>query len=300
MKKTVLVLSAALLVSSVYAFDSSATLKTTGSVSEYTKTEYSITEKFGDYYRSPKAKFTHIFDGSGKETEASELTNRDSLVDRIMYTYESGRVKNMSCTDADGKLSWKMLYEYDAKGRKIEEASYNAAEVLMNKTIWKYPSDKQIEESFYNADGALLSRTITKLDEQKRNSEVATYRGDGSLDEKKVYTYNDAGKLAEVAYSDATGSQLKRVVYRFDASYTVTEKQTYNSRNKLSVRVIFKYDSVGNIVKETTYNVAEKFGTTVNELAGISEYSLKYGRGSAATSTTPATTTTTAATSDAK
>lgn len=29
----------------------------------------------------------------------------------------------------------------------------------------------------------------------------------------------------------------------------------------------------GNITKKTTYNVAEKFGTTVNELAGIAEYS---------------------------
>ena len=83
---------------------------------------------------------------------------------------------------------------------------------------------------------------------------------------------NDAGKLSEISYSTATEPQTKKVVFRFDATYQITEEQTYNSENKLTVRVIYKYDATGNIIKTTTYNVAEKFGTTVNELAGISEY----------------------------
>ena len=88
MKKTLLVLAAAALSAQVFAFDSEAALKPEGAVGQYTKVEYQITEKFGDYYRSPRAKFLHVFDASGKETEASELTSKDSLVDHIAYKYE--------------------------------------------------------------------------------------------------------------------------------------------------------------------------------------------------------------------
>ena len=109
--------------------------------------------------------------------------------------------------------------------------------------------------------------------------ELAQYNEDGQLELKQVYTYNDAGKLSEVAYSDMFGRTLRKTVYRFDASYSVTEEQTYNAQNKLAVRIIFKYDTYGNVTKATTYNVAEKFGTTVNELAGIVEYTYKYGAG---------------------
>lgn len=271
MKKTLLILAVAALSAQVFAFDSEASLKPEGAVGQYTKIEYQITEKFGDYYRSPRAKFVHVFDASGKETEASELTSKDALVDHITYKYEGDNLVEKVCTDADGKISWKMTSLYDDNGVKIEESEFNAANTLINKTIWKF-NGNQIDESYYNSEGTLLSKIITKNDDQGRVSEVAQYAALGYLEQKAVYTYNDAGKLSEISYSNDREPQTKKVVYRFDASYQITEEQTYNAENKLIVRVIYKYDENGNIIKTTTYNVSEKFGTTVNELAGISEY----------------------------
>ena len=275
MKKTMLILAAAAFSVQAFAFDTAASLKPAGTVTEYTKTEYQITEKFGDYYRSPKAKYVHVFDANGRETESSELTSKDALVDHITYTYdEAGNLATTVCTDSDGKISWKITAVYDANGAKTEESEFNASDSLVNKTIWKIAT-KQSDESYYNADGALLSKIITKYDDQDRIAEVAQYQAAGKLEEKAVYTYNDAGKLSEIAYSNGAGVQTKKVVFRFDASYQITEEQTYNTENKLIVRIIYKYDESGNIIKTTTYNVAEKFGTTVNELAGIAEYSYK-------------------------
>ena len=274
MKKTLLILATVALSAQVFAFDSEASLKPEGGVGQYTKIEYQITEKFGDYYRSPRAKFVHVFDATGLETEASELTSKDSLVDKITYKYEGNNLVERVCTDADGKITWKITTAYDAEGNKTEESEFNAANTLINKTIWKI-NGNQIDESYYNADGALLSKIITKTDDQNRIIEVAQYHADGSLDQKAAYTYNDAGKLSEISYSNSADVQTKKVVFRFDASYQITEEQTYNSDNKLIVRVIYKYDASGNIIKTTTYNVAEKFGTTVNELAGIAEYSYR-------------------------
>ncbi|MBP3771700.1 MAG: hypothetical protein J6I53_03280 [Treponema sp.] len=295
MKKTLFILAAAALTAQAFAFDSEASLKPVGTVGEYTKTEYQITEKFGDYYRSPRAKFVHTFDSTGREIEASELTSKDALVDHITYKYDGDKLVETVCTDSDGKVSWKITASYDADGNKTEESEFNSSDVLTNKTIWRV-NGKQTDESYYNADGALLSKIITKYDDQNRVVEIAQYAAQGHLEEKSSYSYNDAGKLSEIAYSNAVGAPSKKVVYRFDASYQITEEQTYNADNKLIVRVIYKYDSTGNIIKTTTYNVADKFGTTVNELSGISEYSYSAtARSTPAAATAPRT-----STSDAK
>lgn len=282
-KKAILAAAAATIAAGAFAFDPNSSPKLEGQVGAYTRTEYTITQKFGDYYRSPKAKFVHEYDPTGKEAVASELTTRDSVVDRITYGYNaSGRLVQTICTDSDGKVSWKITADFDENGNKVDESEFNAGDVLMNRTIWKF-NGRQIEESLYNADGALLSRTITKTDEQGRKTEEAIYNEEGRLEQKISHTYNDAGKLSETVIADPSGKQVRRVVYRFDASYAVTEKQTYNAENKLAIREIFKYDSAGNVSKATTYRVADKFGTTVNELVSISEYSYTYGAGTAKT-----------------
>ena len=242
MKKTLFILALSAVAAQIFAFDPSASLKPAVAVGGYTKIEYQITEKFGDYYRSPKAKYVHVFDANGLETETSELTSKDAVVDKISYKYEGKNLVETLCTDADGKISWKI-------------------------------NGKQVDESYYNSEGALLSKIITKYDDQERISEVAQYQADGKLEEAAVYTYNDAGKLSEISYTNGDNIQTRKVVFRFDASYQITEEQTYNRENKLIVRIIYRYDANGNIVKTTKYNVAEKFGTTVNELAGIAEYS---------------------------
>ena len=282
MKKIIFAVAAAVMTTSLYAFDEVLELKTVGSVTEYTKTDYTITEKFGDYYRSPRAKYVHVFDSTGKQVESDEFTSKDTLVDKLLYNYDTaGKLASTVCTDNDGKIQWKSIYTYDENGNKIDESQYNANDELVNRSIFKYVDGKQIEESFYNSDGALLGKFITKLDDKGRKAELAQYNEEGMLEIKQTYSYNDAGKLSEIAYSDMFGRTLKKTVYRFDASYSVTEEQTYNAHNKLAIRIIFKYDTYGNVTKATTYNVAEKFGTTVNELAGIVEYTYKYGTGAA-------------------
>lgn len=277
MKKTLFIFAAAALSAQTFAFDSSVSIKP-NDTNEYTKTEYQITEKFGDYYRSPRAKFVHVFDANGREIQSAELTSKDSVVDNISYRYEGDNLVETICTDGDGKISWKITATYDSNGNKIDESEFNASNNLVNRTIWKI-NGSQTDESYYNADGTLLSKIITKFDDMGRVAEMSQYHAAGFLEEKSVYSYNDAGKLSEISFYNGANILSKKVVYRFDASYQITEEQTYNAVNRLIVRVIYKYDGSGNIIKTTTYNVAEKFGTTVNELAGISEYA--YGTNNA-------------------
>ena len=272
MKKILLAFSLAAAAFSLYAFDTAAPVAVKSGIREYTRTGYIITEKFGDYYRSPAAKYVHVFDVNGKEIESSELTNKDILVDKVTYEYNTaGKLVTTTCTDAEGKINWKIITTYDASGNKADESQYNASDILVNKSIWKY-NGKQAEESYYDTDGALLSKTITKFDDTGREVEVCQYAAEGYLEEKRVLAYNDADKLSEVTFSGAAGVMTRKTVFRFDANYAITEEQTYDASNKLVSRIIFKYDDNGNISRTTTYSVAEKFGTTVNELIDINEY----------------------------
>jgi antitoxin component YwqK of YwqJK toxin-antitoxin module len=277
MKRIILTFTLAALSFSTFAYDASAFITPTGAVKEYTKTTYSITEKFGDYYRSPSAVYTHTFNASGLESETSEFTNKNALVDRLVYEYDAARRRiSQTCYDTDGKISWKVVTTYDATGNKTDESEYNASNAITSKSIYKYTGDKQVEEAYYNADGALLWKSVTKFDDLKRTAEIDQYYAEGNLDGKRIYVYNDAGKLSEIDYIDADGTTSKKTVYRFDANSVVTEEQTYNGANKLTNRIIYKYDATGNLIKTTTYSVADKFGSTVNELAAISEYSYKF------------------------
>ena len=185
MKKTIAALSFAALAVGLYAIDSEPTLAVVGSAKEYTRTAYTITEKFGDYYRAPKAKYVHVFDARGRETEMTELTAKDSFVERVTYAYDdSGRLTTTTCSDADGKATWKIVTTYDANGNKVDETEYNAAEALTGKSIWKF-TNKQSEEAFYDAEGVLLGKTISKYDEQNRVIEICQYNASGALESKQ-------------------------------------------------------------------------------------------------------------------
>ena len=186
MKKTFIAMTVAALSFNIYAFDPAAAVSLSAPVKDYTKTTYTITEKFGEYYRSPKAKYLHVFDANGRQTETSEFTAKGAVVDRLVFAYDAaGNLTSTTGFDSDGKISWKTVTVYDSNGNKTEESEYNASDMLVNKSIWKTSPEKQSEEAYYNADGALLGKTIVKFDDAGRDSEVCSYNADGSLQQKR-------------------------------------------------------------------------------------------------------------------
>ena len=90
----------------IYAFDPAAAVSLSAPVKDYTKTTYTITEKFGEYYRSPKAKYLHVFDANGRQTETSEFTAKGAVVDRLVFAYDAaGNLTSTTGFDSDGKIA---------------------------------------------------------------------------------------------------------------------------------------------------------------------------------------------------
>ena len=69
---------------------------------------------------------------------------------------------------------------------------------------------------------------------------------------------------------------MEREQYVYNADGLLLEQALYGSDGKRRSRVFFKYDANKNIIKQTTYNILQKFGSTVNEMAGQSDFEYEY------------------------
>ena len=103
-------------------------------------------------------------------------------------------------------------------------------------------------------------------------SDVFEYSADGSPDLQETYSYADDGKLESLVTFDTYTQQKTRKVFRYASNGTLSEITTYDADKQVKNRVIIKYDAGGNVSKVSEYNIAQKFGTTVNELIAMSEF----------------------------
>lgn len=261
-----------------FAFDAAPLFVPTNGVKSYVETDYAIASKFGEYFRTPNKKYQHTFNVAGQEIENSELSIDGRALDKIVYEYDkNGRVAVQSGYDDSDTLVWKVVSSYNASGLKTEEAEYDGKNNLSSKLIYKYSGKNCVDETFYNGDGTLIWKNIFVYDERNVNTEAYSYYANGSLEAKKVFKYNELNKIQEITYYDYDEvSVTKRELYRYDAKNVLTEIATYSADNTLYLRQFFKYDSHGNVNKITTYRIAKKFGTTVNELVGMSDFVYQY------------------------
>lgn len=276
MKKIISLAFAATLSLSLFAADIFTYAPISGNVKSYTKTEYSIASKFGNYFRTPSVKFLHTFDGA-QEIESGELTPRDAVVNKIVSTYdEEGRLSTQTFTNSDGDIVWKSTTTYK-DGLKIDYSEYDATDNLKDRTIFTYENGLLVDESSYDGEGTLLWKTIYKYNSNGRTDSISEYEARGTLSERKTYAYNETGAIDSITYYDADKSLETQEVFRYGTDGVLNEITTYDATKQISKRVLIKYDTTGNVNRVSEYEVSEKFGTIVNDLVGMSEYVYEYG-----------------------
>ena len=281
MKKLLALAMTASLGLSLFAADIFTYAPITGSVKSYTETDFSIASRFGTLYRTPSSKITHSFDSNGKEITSSELTPKDAVINTISSRYDSaGNLTEQVCTNADGEIVWKNTYAYK-NGLKVDASELDRKGNLKARTIFTYDSNLLTDESSYDSDGALIWKIIYKYDENNRLASVNEYNPDGSLSEQTAYNYTDAGAIDSISKLDADVERQTQLVFRYGTNGSLNEITTYDADKQVIKRTLLKYDDKGNVNKISEYDVAEKFGTTVNELVAMSEFSFDYA-GSAA------------------
>ena len=274
MKKTAFFAVAVLSAFSAFADNFSTGFTPAGNVTSYTKTNYSVTSKFGEYFRSVSEKEVHNF-SNGQETEYSLLNAKDELITKTTYTYNAKKLASMAYFDAESEAELKTEYEYGVDS-KIK--SYTVTESdsgnLSSKTIYKYEG-KKVTENHYDKDGKLYMRVIQTLNDDGIPVQETEYNGDGSFSLSRNYSFTESKKIAAIETFDEEGNCTNKIAFRYDANDFLTEIQVYENA-KITERRIYKNDALGNPVRISYYDVAEKFGTTVNELSRIEDFSYNY------------------------
>lgn len=276
MKKLLAFAITATLSLSLFAADIFKYAPITGNVKSYTETDFSIATRFGTLYRTPSSKVLHVFDSNGKETTSSELTPKDAIINSISTTYDTaGHLVEQLCTNADGEIVWKNTYTYK-NNLKVDASEFDRKGNLRARTIFTYENNRLTDESSYDGEGALIWKTIYKYSDNGRLTKLSEYNPDGTLSEQLDYNYTDSGAIDSIAKYDAFAGKQTSMVFRYASNGTLSEITTYNTDKQVIKRTVIKYDAKGNVNKVSEYDVAEKFGSTVNELVSMSEYSFEY------------------------
>lgn len=275
MKKMIVAAVAACVTLSAFALDITALVPLKEDVRSYTVTEYSIATKFGDYFKTVTGKVSHVIDASGNDVESCQYSARGVLENTMRTTFDSmGNSLTSSLYNASDELISKSESVYK-KGLKTETNDYDAEGNLRSKTIFKYEDGRMTDESGYDAKGDLIFKVIRAYDEEGRIVKGVSYFPDGSLDNERVLTYKENGKVESQTTRDSI-EKTTQLVFRYNANDELVEITTYNvleAGPKVVGRTIIKYDEKGNVSKISDYVIAEKFGTTVNELVYMADYS---------------------------
>ena len=273
MKKILTLVAVAAMSFSLFGLDIFNYVQINGNVKNYTQIDYDIGSKFGNYTRTPVLKTITMLDNSGRAVEMTELSARDAILNKTTSKYDVyGNLIEQTCYDADSKLLWRDVVTYN-NGQKADSSEYDKNGSLRSKIIYAYAEGKLSEETGYDGDGALIWKIIYKYNPAGKIADTFEYSADGSLETQETYTYLDDGKIESLVTFNAFTGETTRKVFRYAANATLSEITTYDEAKQVTNRLIIKYDAGGNVSKVSEYNVAQKFGTTVNELIEMSEYS---------------------------
>lgn len=260
---------------SVFAIDPASYRPLNGSVKSIVKTDYEISSKFGEYFRTPVAKLIEKYDSDGNIVESSEYTPRDVLKNRLVYKYDDKQnLSETTCFDSENVQIWTNVNTYK-NGKLVDSSEFGKGGVLKGRTIYNYLDEKTIDESYYNGTGELVWKSIIIKNSKNLVDVEDDYFATGLLNEERKYTYNSDGLIENILYYNDHAVLLKKDVFRY-TNKLLSEIITYSPDNKPLSRRIIKSDSKGNVVKITDYNVANKFGSTVNEMVDLIEFSYEY------------------------
>lgn len=271
MKRILTLLLVVTLSMSLFALDIFKYVPFSGDVKSYTQTDFTITSKFGDLFRTPNMKIIHNFDANGNEIEVAELSAKEVLLNKTLSKYDSANnLLEQSCYDASDELLWKTIITYK-DGKKIDSSEYGKDGVLRGKVIYGYSGNNLAEETGYDSEGALVWKTIYKYTDNKLTT-VSQYALDGSLDSEDVIAYAADGKTESITSTDCFTGVTVQKIFRYAANGNLSEITTYDAAKQIINRLMIKYDNTGNLSRLSEYKISVKFGSTQNELISMSEY----------------------------
>jgi hypothetical protein len=205
----------------------------------------------------------------------------DLFVSTTQHINDNGQMVEMESFLRNGKLSFKLKYEYDTDGNPKSETTLSHKGKLRFKKEYEYKDNllattrnyhgqkgrhSSRTEFSYDTQGKLIaSKSINPKNEKLRASTTCAYYEDGS--KKRVEKFNRKGKLVSATdYScDAVGKTIaakkveERIVcerYEQAANGATLKVVEIFIGDKGNYRSVSKYDTRNYLVEQTNYDEA--------------------------------------------
>lgn len=247
-----------------------------GPVSSIRVITYKALDKGGGNYGKGEIEkgmenFLISYDKKGNMTEKIAYYPNGSVWWTASYIYEGSDVKKVAPVKKEIKkaaplekgeegFKGKVVYRYDKKGQKTEEASYDDKQMLLWRYVYRYDNrGNQLERDSFDAQGTLISRESCRYDTANHMVEkTITVKNQTAYQVK--WEYDDKGKVAkkeEFFTEHITPEKINSLI-----------EDELRIKGVLWKKFVYTYDNKGNRTEVNVYDAKASEHPTKNPSAG--------------------------------
>jgi hypothetical protein len=199
-------------------------------------------------------RFLYKYDAQGNRIDETTYAWNGARVGKLLSTYdEAGHLLTLASYNADDSISWKIVNTYNAKGNKIEATQYIVG-ILRYRVTFNYDDKGRIIEeetleynkppnSLRSSHSPEAGRIVYTYNDKERTKEIETYKEDGSLKNRMIYQLDERGNEVGLRIFNPDGSLKSTDVYWYDNGKLLRSLSGLGSTK-------FEYDSKGNWIKK--------------------------------------------------
>jgi antitoxin component YwqK of YwqJK toxin-antitoxin module len=164
--------------------------------------------------------------------------------------------------DREGKEILTQTVSFDSNGNVLEHIQYFPDGSIEDKVVNEYSAEgKLLEEVLFDQGDELAERRTMEYDEKGRPAKETKHYQDGAQDFID-YRYDEAGHLVEKIYGDDSGWTEKREVYSFENDRLTTACE-FDDEDKLTGETTVVYNQEGKMEESSEWPAGEQGGRKV-------------------------------------
>jgi YD repeat-containing protein len=214
--------------------------------------EYSYKYKFGQPdIKSKEKQYERTYNEKGFWIECLKF-EKNKLYSKGLIKYDdNNNWIEVVWVDLKGNVKHKYTHKYDARGKEIEETSFDAEEYEENyKITYNYNENGDLIEIInYNGDGDIMSKEVNKYDNMNYLIANINYDENGSIALKHTYKNDGKGNALEIVTVNEKGIVTSKLSQKFNSNGKLLEYIGLNEKSTVTSKGIYKYNTDGNLIE---------------------------------------------------
>lgn len=215
----------------------------------------------------------HLYDAKDLNVECRTYSNEaDKAADKYQkYIHKfdaNGRLTERIVTEFDGSPTARFVFNYDARGNKIEYRNYYHTGALGGKIVYAYHNNGGLLSQIYSdGNGNLIWKHIYIVNDKAQTIEDKTYIGE-TLRYQVRFVYDDKGRVVQRDTSEfnaipnqwtSHSPEPGKIVFIYDDKAKTKEEIKFNKNGFLEKSDLHVYDEKGVEIERVWYESGGSF-----------------------------------------